>query len=166
MLDEIDNRLSALRPKLLAVALSLTGNRADAEDLVQDTLTKVWERAETYQGGSFPAWVHAIMKNLHVDDRRSAWRRYRDGNITEEDLEDIAGAGADQEQIYLLQQTLVTLARLGDPCRQILLLCGIGYKTREIAEMVGIPTGTVFSRMFSCRERLFKEMGQPLRGYQ
>src|SRR5688500_331344 len=98
MLDEFADQIAELRPKLMAIALSLTGNWADAEDLVQPTFLRALERATTYQGGSLPAWIHTIMKHLHIDDRRSAWERYRNGDISEEDLEGIAGVGADEEQ--------------------------------------------------------------------
>jgi DNA-directed RNA polymerase specialized sigma24 family protein len=106
------------------------------------------------------------MRNEYIDDRRSCWQRFRDRGLSDEELEDVAGVIPEDADGYIeLRETLEIISRLGSLCRELLLLSGAGYKTREIAEMLEIPPGTAGREMMECRRMLYKQTGRPTRDH-
>jgi RNA polymerase sigma factor (sigma-70 family) len=159
MQDAFSQELWALHRQLRGLAFSLTGNITDAEDLVAETFEKALRHRSSFHGGSLLAWTSRMLKNAHIDDRRSAWNRYRDRSPSVEEVEDIIGADSDAEQKLMLQQTLTILAGFGKYCHEVLVLSALGYKIREIAEWLDIPLGTVGNRMMECRQKFYDETG-------
>ncbi len=139
-------------PRLRRYARALAGNRADADDLVQDTLERAWSRAPLWRSVvDMRAWLFGIMHNLHVD----AVRR---GQISTTELDDETPAGAlaptqgDRLAVADLQTALDCLPL---EQREVLLLVALeDMPYAEIARTVGIPIGTVMSRLARGRERL------------
>ncbi|RZL36487.1 MAG: sigma-70 family RNA polymerase sigma factor [Rubrivivax sp.] len=139
-------------PRLHRYARALRRNPEDADDLVQDTLERAWTRAALWQGvGDMRGWLFSIMHNLHVD----ALRR---GHL---DLVDLFDAVPDipvapsQDQWLALRDLDVALAALPAEQRQVLLLVALeGMAYAEITGALGIPIGTVMSRLSRGRERL------------
>lgn len=148
-------------PRLRHYARVLRLNREDADDLVQDTLERAWSRAGLWQGvGDMRSWLFSIMHNLHVD----ALRR---GRLDTVDLDDMAVevpvAAAQAERLALrdLQRALLALP---EDQREVVLLValdGLGYA--EAAQALGIPIGTVMSRLSRGRQRLRQLMVQEAR---
>ena len=139
-------------PRLHRYARALRRNREDADDLVQDTLERAWARAALWQGvGDMRGWLFSIMHNLHVDALR---RGHLDLVDLDDPLPDIAIA-APQGQGLALRDLDAALAALPVEQRQVLLLVALeGMAYAQIAQALGIPIGTVMSRLARGRERL------------
>ena len=141
----------ALYPKLLAIALARTGSRSVAEDLIQSTSVRTLQKRSQFHGGSLDAWLVTILRNIHLDETRSAWNKYRDHD--EPSMEDLVAPGNPEVQT-LASEVVEALAKLGGRCRELLLLYAQGYKVREIAEWLSIPLGTALRSMGECRGQL------------
>ena len=140
-------------PRLRRYARALAGNRDDADDLVQDTLERAWSRAGLWRGvADMRAWLFGIMHNLHVD----ALRRGRLATVAvDEDTPEGAAAPTQGDQLAV-QDLQAALDRLVPEQREVLLLLvaleDMAYA--DIAQTLGIPLGTVMSRLSRGRERL------------
>lgn len=149
----MDSRdLLAELPRLRRYARALVGERAAADDLVQDTLERAWTRAAQWRpGGSLRAWLFGIMHNLRVDQLR------RPGLVTrplgDEDFE--LPTRATQADGLEIDDLDAALARLPEEQRAVLLLVAIEeMRYEDVAATLGIPLGTVMSRLARGRERL------------
>jgi RNA polymerase sigma-70 factor (ECF subfamily) len=158
--------LGYLQP-LHATAVRLTRNRADAEDLVQDTLVKAFRFSDRFeQGTNLKAWLYTILHNTWRNIRRDAARDTVDVDSTRVDdaaaLPD-APAALDPERI-LLREVLdadlqAALDQLPEAFRQAVWLRDVEeFSYAEIAEMLGIPIGTVMSRISRGRRQLFQQL--------
>ena len=67
----------------------------------------------------------------------------------------------DAERIVELRQVLAILAKIGGNCRELLILCDYGYKTREIADSLNIPLGSACRQMMECRQKLYDRINFP-----
>ena len=151
---ELGDAILEIYPKLLAIALARTGSRSDADDLVQNACVRAFEKKSQFQGGSLEAWMVTIMRNINIDQSRSAWNRYR-SPIDIEDIDFVDKITADRpEDAVFLSEVVSALSELGGTCREILLLYAQGYKNREIAECLSKPLGTVLRSMSECRNSL------------
>ena len=144
--------LLAELPRLRRYARALVGERAAADDLVQDTLERAWTRIAQWQPGSnLRAWLFSIMHNLRVDQmRRPA--------VNTTPLDD-AGidlpARATQSDHLEVRDLAAALARLPEEQRAVLLLVALEeMRYAEVARALDIPVGTVMSRLARGRERL------------
>jgi RNA polymerase sigma-70 factor (ECF subfamily) len=139
-------------PRLRRYARALLGDRAAADDLVQDTLERAWSRWSTWRAGTdLRAWLFSIMHNLRVDQLRRPGLSTR--AIEEEDLE--VSARPTQTDELELRDVDSALRQLPDEQREVLLLVALeGMSYEGIAAMLGIPLGTVMSRLSRGRERL------------
>jgi len=139
-------------PRLNRYARALRRNREDADDLVQDTLERAWSRAALWQGvGDMRGWLFSIMHNLHVD----ALRRGRLDQVDFHDFLPEVPVAAAQAERLLLRDLDAALAALPPEQREVLMLVALdGMAYAEIAKLLGIPIGTVMSRLSRGRERL------------
>jgi len=156
-----------------ALARWITGNRADAEDVVQDACLRAFRAIHQYSGGSARAWVLSIVRNtaltwiaksrpanvIMVDDLVSMEQaRVKSGNagdwdnVVDPETEVIARADAARLE--------AAIAALPSPFRETLVLRelqGLDYK--EIAQVTDAPLGTVMSRLARARQRLIEAIG-------
>jgi RNA polymerase sigma factor (sigma-70 family) len=149
----VDNAgLLAEIPRLRRYARAMLGNRAAADDLVQDTLERAWSRvAQWRQGSDLRAWLFSIMHNLRVDQLRRP--NLPTHSIDEDDFE--VPTRAMQSDRLELGDLDSALARLPEEQRAVLLLVAIEeMRYDEVAATLGIPIGTVMSRLSRGRERL------------
>ena len=159
--------LTYLEP-LYATALRLTRNRADAQDLVQDTLVKAFRFADRFERGTnLKAWLYTILHNTWRNRRRDAARDTVevDSERVEEAAAVIDGVGSpDTPERILLRDTLdadlqAALDALPDAFREAVWLRDVEEFTyAEIAQMLGIPIGTVMSRISRGRRLLFDRL--------
>lgn len=150
MQDDSD-RLVACIPRLRRYARALMGERAGADDLVQDTVERGWLKLASWRRGSdMRAWLFAIMHNLHADQlRRPALRTVA---LDDDAAPPCAPPGADP---LALRDMDAALALLPAEQREVLLLVALEEMTyEEVAGALGIPLGTVMSRLSRGRERL------------
>ncbi len=139
-------------PRLRRYARALVGNRAAADDLVQDTLERAWSRLAQWRVGSdLRAWLFGIMHNLRVDQLR----RPGLNTLPMEDEEFEVPIRATQTDRLELSDLESSLARLPEEQRAVLLLVALEEMSYEdVASTLEIPIGTVMSRLSRGRERL------------
>ena len=149
--------------RLYRLAFRLTGRKAEAEDLFQELLIKAFGKLDDLVTIDEPgSWLSRVMYNLFVDERRRFARRrmhtVEEGFLPGDGLEGIAGTEnpeKDLQRLEKLKQLDSALAQLSDEHRLIVLLHDTeGYKLDEIHTLIGIPVGTVKSRLHRARARL------------
>ncbi len=154
-------------PRLRRHARLLTGDRSHADDLLQDTLERAAHKAALWQppqgadaGTALRSWLFTLMHHLHLNQRRDARAHLL------EPYDD----GGSQDPLHEPHQDLATrldlekaLARLPDDARQVLLLvCVEDLSYHAAAQVLGVPVGTVMSRLSRSRERLRALMAPPV----
>ena len=152
-MNDFSARVHELIPRLRRYARALTGDRGAADDLVQDTLERAWTKLHLWRRGSdLRAWLFTIMHNVHVNQIRA-----RAGGATVSLDEESADAPVRPTQSDLLEVRDIDTAlnRLSLEQREVLLLVALERMSYgEAARTLGIPIGTVMSRLARARERL------------
>ena len=145
-------------PALRRYARSLTRDADLADDLVQDTLVRALRSEHLFHGGDVRAWMYTILANLNRNRLRSLARRPAMSSIEENDAPDLAGPEAGGRDIER------ALALLVEDQRQALLLVVLeGLSYREVADVQGVPIGTVMSRLARARAQIktYLDGGRP-----
>ena len=140
-------------PRLRRYARALTGNREAADDLVQDTLERTIARSALFRPGSDPRpWLFTIMHNIFVNQVRSAAVR----KTTQLDQAVVEPVAADTATYGLVARDIErALQFVPAEQREVILLVGLeDFSYAETARILGIPVGTVMSRLSRGRERL------------
>lgn len=145
-------------PRLRCYARALVGDRAAADDLVQDTLERAWSRRESWQGERpLRPWLFSVMHNLRIDQLRQAAPPAQPLDGTATDLP----TRATQSDGLELRDLEAALSRLPEEQRAVLLLVALEEMSYEaIATTLDIPLGTVMSRLSRGRERLRRLMAE------
>ena len=140
-----------LIPRLRRYARALVGDRFAADDLVQDTLERAWVKFHLYRGGTdLRAWLFTVMHNVHVNRVRAQ----RPTDVLTDDLPELAQRAAQGDSLMVRDMDRA-LARLSEEQREVLLLVALeDMSYEETARALGIPIGTVMSRLSRARERL------------
>lgn len=155
--------VAPLRDFLAGNAMRLTRHRADAEDLVQETLLKAYASFDSFRDGTYiKSWLVRIMSNLWIDKHRSMQRRPPEqlsAQLTDIRLGDgpsriVRGLDVDSAENQALQafpcDAELALRALPEELREIVYYaCIAGYRNTEIAVLLDMPVGTVGSRL--CR---------------
>jgi len=156
--------------QLYATAMRLTRNRADAEDLVQDTVVKALRFEDRFKlGTNLRAWLYTILHNTWRNRLRDMAREPAD--VASDQVEALATQGDgpvefDSPEQVLLRETLdvdlqAALDELPAAFRQAVWLRDVEeFSYAEIAEMVGVPIGTVMSRISRGRRLLFEKLSR------
>jgi len=138
----------------------LTGNAHDAEDMVQDACVRAYEHLDNFRAESARAWLLTIVRNVCF-----TWLGRRKSSTEHAEFdEEVHGAASETPESLLWQdidsQTLrAALEKLPAEFREALVLReldGLSYK--EIADVAGVPIGTVMSRLARARDRLQQEL--------
>ena len=155
----VRNGLEACLPRLWRYALVLTRNAPDAEDLAQATCLRAIERAHQFIPGTrLDRWLFAILRSIWLNQVRSERVREGAGQVDAEATLWIDGAQAIETNI-LAAQVFKKLSALPTAQRETaLLVYAEGYSYAEAAAMLGIPIGTVMSRLSSVRAALTKDV--------
>jgi RNA polymerase sigma-70 factor (ECF subfamily) len=132
---------------LFAFALSRLGDRHGAEDAVQETILAAWQGAAGYRGESrVKTWLFAICRNKVLD-----WPRRREVPTEPEDFRLGGGVGGGEVDLDFWQ----SFGRLTDEQQEVILLVfHYGFAQEEVAGILGVPLGTVKSRLHYARRRL------------
>ena len=144
-------RLVDLIPRLRRYARALVGDRATADDLVQDTLERAWTKLHLYRRGTdLRAWLFTVMHNVHVNRVRAT----RPTDMLEDEMPELAQRPA-QGDALLVRDLDRAIARLPAEQRAVLLLVTLEEMSYdEVARALAIPIGTVMSRLSRAREKL------------
>jgi RNA polymerase sigma factor (sigma-70 family) len=143
--------LIELIPRLRRYARALVGERAAADDLVQDTLERAWSKLHLYRRGTdLRAWLFTVMHNVHVNRLRAA----RPTDPLEDEMPELAQR-ATQGDSLMVRDLERAVAALPVAQRQVLLLVALeDLSYEETARVLEIPIGTVMSRLARAREKL------------
>jgi len=145
-------RIAEHIPRLRRYARALAGDQHAADDLVQDTLERAINKRHLWRPGSdLRAWLFAIMHNVFVNQLRSRQAHPEDA-LDDDALPAVAPTDGARLEVRDLQ---TALALLSPEQREVVLLVGLEQLTyAEASHALGIPIGTVMSRLFRGRERL------------
>lgn len=160
MSDTFRRDLIALVPKLRRFALTLSGSRADADDLVQSACERALKNVDRFEPGSrMDSWMYRIVQNLWFDDRRRHAVRGRTVDPEDAGLSDGGLAARAPEDRLMLARVREAVATLPEAQRAVLALVAVeGLSYREAAATLDVPVGTVMSRLSRAREALHREM--------
>lgn len=162
-------------PQLFSTAVRMTRNRADAEDLVQETFLKGWRSFHTFrEGTNLRAWLFRIMTNTYINKYNAKQRRPQETELDEvEELflyrrmgavdQSQISASAEDEMLSLFTDDEVknALEELPEQFLLPVLLSDVeGFSYKEIAEMLDTPIGTVMSRLHRGRKQMQKMLYQ------
>ena len=160
MLSEgFEPALLALLPRLRRFASGLARDRAMADDLCQMTIERALRSRDQWQAETrLDSWTYRIMRNLWIDETRSAARRGK--TFADEEAGLSVGAPSGQDSALLRRDLDRALATLPDDQREAVLLVLVeGYAYKEAAEIVGCPVGTLTSRLGRGRDALMARLG-------
>jgi RNA polymerase sigma-70 factor (ECF subfamily) len=160
-------------PQLFSAAMRMTRNRADAEDLVQETYLKGFRSFHTFtEGTNLRAWLFRILTNTYINRYRAKQRRPDETDLA--DVEDLylyhrlgtlddasRGRSAEESLMEILpdDEVKAALEGLPDNFRLPVVLADVeGFSYKEIAEMLEIPIGTVMSRLHRGRKAMQKAL--------
>lgn len=154
----VDIRLQVVTmlPRLRRFALSLTGSRDRADDIVQATCERALRAAASWEPGTrLDSWLYRIMQNLWIDEIRKA--RPRGTEVPVEEVDELSGEDGERTALARLsmQQVLRALEQLPAEQRSVVsLVCIEDISYREVADILAIPVGTVMSRLSRARAAL------------
>ncbi|MBN8965692.1 MAG: sigma-70 family RNA polymerase sigma factor [Rhizobiales bacterium] len=141
--------IEATIPALRRYARALTRDTETADDLVQDTLVRALRSEHLFHGGDVRAWLYTILTNLNRNRLRALARRPTVTSIDDNDTPDTSGPEAGGRDI---ERALALLAE--DQRAALLLIVLEGLTYREVAEVQGVPIGTVMSRLARARVQI------------
>lgn len=147
-------------PVLYRVALSLTRHQADAEDLVQDTLIRAYRAIDRFDGAHPRAWLLTILRHTHLNRVRVRSAVLRaDGDGLADTLDRLGTPAPPAEEVVVSEMfegvVAEALAELPEKHRQVVQLVDIeGMSYQEAADAIGVPRGTVMSRLHRARARI------------
>jgi RNA polymerase sigma-70 factor (ECF subfamily) len=141
--------VEAAIPALRRYARALTRDSDIADDLVQDTLVRALRSEHLFHGGDVRSWLYTILTNLNRNRLRSLARRPALSPIEDNDAPDLAGPEAGGRDI---ERALATLVDDQRAALMLVVLEGLSY--REVAEIQGVPIGTVMSRLARARAQI------------
>jgi len=151
-------------------AFWLARNRAEAEDIVQETFAKALRAFDSFQPSTnFKAWIFCIMRNTFLTSRTGIAASRTIFLEDHASAFDIAAAGPSPEEIVIRLDDQVALQaaleKLQPLLREVLLLCDVEeMKYKDIALILGVPIGTVMSRISRARQALRELLRPPLGG--
>jgi RNA polymerase sigma-70 factor (ECF subfamily) len=146
----------------------LTHNREEAEDLVQETYLKALKGFASFQQGTnFRAWIYRILRNTFLTSRSGLSVKM---TVPLDHEEDVIGKRTDTPEAVFLARADQEMVRsaldaLPVPFREVIVLCDMEEMSyQEIAEIVGIPIGTVMSRLSRARKSMRELLVEKMRG--
>jgi len=142
-------KVEAAIPALRRYARALTRNADIADDLVQDTLVRALRSEHLFQGEEIRSWLYTILTNLNRNRLRSLARRPLLSPIEDNDAPDFAGPEAGGRDI---ERALAMLVEEQRTALLLVVLEGLSYS--EVAEVQGVPIGTVMSRLARARVQI------------
>jgi RNA polymerase sigma-70 factor, ECF subfamily len=157
-MSDFGRLIEAEIPRLRRYARALTRDVARADDLVQSCLARALAKQHLWQPGTdLRAWLFTILHNQHVNDVR---RSVREGvSVAIEEMAPVLSVGPRASAALELRDLEAAIAKLAPEQRQVILLVGLeGMQYEEVALILGVPVGTVRSRLSRGRDQLRRLM--------
>lgn len=159
---KFQDKLLSLQGNMLNFALMLTSNKDDAYDLLQDTTLKALDNEEKYaENTNFKGWVFTIMRNIFINNYRRATR----SSVKIDTTDDLYTLNLPQESgyetpenAYAVNEVNDAINKFSDDYKVPFSLHLAGYRYAEIASYMGLPVGTVKSRIYYARQKLRKDL--------
>lgn len=153
-MSDSESRIEAEIPALRRYARALCGDAGLADDLVQDCLERALSRLFTWRrGAAMRPWLFTILRHVWIDELRRRNARPEVGGM--DDALEAAAVPAGQVDRLAVRDLAAALAMLAPEQREVVLLVGLeGLSYAEVAEVTGVPPGTVMSRLKRGRDRL------------
>ena len=145
--------------RLVAAARALSGNHADADDLVQEVYVTLLRRPRRLTGGSEVAYLMTMLRNAQIDRHRATARRQTSALEDVEEPED-PRSGLRPDRALEQREVLDAVAALASPFRETVVavdVLGLSYK--EAGRALDAPVGTIMSRLARGRERVVTSLG-------
>lgn len=155
--------IAEVLPSLRARATRLTRSRIEADDLLQDTVLRALRFESTFEHGTnLRAWLHQILESVFISGcRRRARERSALGRYAEDPT--LSSRSSPEPVLRLVSDRVdVALRSLPKKFREVVELVDLGDRTyREAADEIGVPVGTVMSRLFRARRMLAMALTPP-----
>lgn len=175
--ERFERDVLPLLPNLYGAALRMTRNPQDAEDLVQETYLRAYRGFEGFrEGTNLRAWMYRILTNTFINSYRKKQREPVTVSVSDEDTPDwylydrigssVAEPSAESEVLEQIPDEDVqrALEDLPEVFRMAVLLADVeGFSYKEMAEILGIPIGTVMSRLHRGRKALQRALWETVR---
>ena len=160
--SKIINKIVAMQPELMSFAFKLTANQDSANDLVQDSILKALDNTQKFiRQENFKGWMYTIMRNIFINNYRKVVRDQtfvdQTDNLYHLNLPQESGFDC-TESAYDLKEMHRIVNALPREYKIPFSMHVSGFKYREIAEKLGLPLGTVKSRIFFTRQKLQQEL--------
>ena len=144
--------------RVYALCLRMTGDPSVAEDLVQETFIRAWQKLATFRGSSaFSTWLHRVTVNVALGDRRRISRREgRVSMVGEEAINETPARATTPSDFLDLDRAI---AALPDGARKVFVLHDVeGFRHAEVADLMGIAVGTSKAQLHRARKLLRKAL--------
>ena len=156
------NKLLGLQDYMMNFALTLTADREDAMDLTQETSLRVLDNLEKYTDNrNFKGWVLTVMRNIFINNYHKLVRTQEliDYNVDAYNVPLMSDGGENTPEGSMdIKEITGAIAALQPSLKEPFSMFVAGYKYNEIADTLGIPLGTVKSRIFFARQELQKKL--------
>lgn len=160
--SQFQKKLLSMQENMMNFALTLTTNRDDAQDLLQETSLKVLDNREKYADNrNFKGWVLTVMRNIFINNYHKVVRTQTivDQNADLYNLDVLNDSGFDTpDGSYQIQEITQAIDSLNDELKVPFSMYVSGYQYNEIAETLNVPLGTIKSRIFFARQELKKQL--------
>jgi RNA polymerase sigma-70 factor, ECF subfamily len=161
---EFQYKLINLQESLMRFAYSLTADKDDAKDLVQETILRALKYSDKYvHEANFKAWTYTIMKNAFINNYRRSFLQNTFREKTKESfiINHIESAGSDNpDSIYSTLEITQNIEQLPDKFQIPFKMHIKGFKYKEIADELNLNIGTVKSRIFLSRKKLIAQLNR------
>lgn len=159
---DFNHRLISMEDRLERFAISLTANREEAKDLLQETYLKALSSKDKFiEFTNFEAWMYTIMKNTFINNYRKAVRQ----NTIVDTTKDLYYLNNSKESNFIQPDSTIQhkeinkhIDHLQDELKVPFLMHTRGFKYKEIAEKLDLKIGTVKSRIFFTRKKLMESL--------
>lgn len=155
-MENFDNQIVDLLPRLLRYARSLSRNMPEADDLVQDTLEAAMKGKSNWRGINFKSWMMTIMTNVYRNRHRNGFKPSMMVGLedaSEVSIEIPVSDPFERDRLW------AAINALPADYRAVLMLVAVeGYKYSEVAAMLAVPLGTVMSRLSRARKLLTERL--------
>ncbi len=157
--NQFRDDMIALLPRLRRFALSLTRSGPDADDLLQDACATALQKWEQYDPAQpLDRWLFRVLRNLWISEVRKRKVRLGQGQVPADEAPELRVEDTAAEKLAA-QQVRGRVENLPDDLSQpLMLVCAEGYSYREVSDLLGIPIGTVMSRIHRARKTLITGM--------
>ncbi len=163
MSTDVKRQLVALLPRLRRFAYGLTGSVDEGDDLVQAACVRALSKLDQWQPGTrLDSWMFRIIQNLRIDGFRAKHARGREESVDALAMIEGEDGRATVEAALMLDRVRRIVADLPEDQRTALMLVAVdGLSYREAAEVLGVPIGTVTSRLARARLRIGERLEKP-----